>query len=425
MEPRFDLDRAVRTLRFPEPLEAEFMADWRRKSVRHMRTVLWVALGVVVFAGLHAVAQPEERPLDWPIRFGAITPALLLLLALTYSPRCLACMQAIGGAGLVFVGVSLIALALRMPETLGANGHVDLILMIIATYTLSRLRLLCAVFVCWSLVVTYNAAASLWTDMPFETLMTHDFHITVANLMGMVSCYATERYLRREFWLARSLRLEQEKSENLLLNILPAPIAERLKSSREAVADSFAEVTVLFADIVGFTEYASGMEAEDLVRTLNVVFTEFDAIAEQHGVEKIKTSGDAYMAAAGVPVPGPGHAEAIAGLGLDIQAALARLNTRMERPIHMRVGINTGPVVAGVIGTKRYIYDLWGDTVNLASRMEETGRVDTVQVSERTADLLRDHFVIEARGEVDVKGRGRMPAYLLVGRRTPPPEVTC
>jgi class 3 adenylate cyclase/2-keto-3-deoxy-L-rhamnonate aldolase RhmA len=230
------------------------------------------------------------------------------------------------------------------------------------------------------------------------------------------ACLEKKRLRDREQAYLEQLRLEREKSERLLLNILPAPIARRLKQGENPIADTYPEVTVLFADIVGFTELSSRISASELVETLNEIFTMFDELAEQYGLEKIKTIGDAYMAVGGLPEPHSGHAEAVAMMAIDMLKAVAQVNSRKKLPINVRIGINTGPVVAGVIGTKKFIYDLWGDTVNMANRMEFHGLPNCIQVTEMTYILIRDKFVFEKRGLIDVKGKGEMLAFLLKGR---------
>ena len=213
------------------------------------------------------------------------------------------------------------------------------------------------------------------------------------------------------------LAIEQEKSESLLLNILPETIANRLKNERHSIADGFGEVTILFADIVKFTELSSQVSPEKLVSLLNEIFSAFDRLTEQYGLEKIKTIGDAYMVAGGIPDPRPDHADAVAEMALDMRLEIAEFNQRHSTNCNIRIGINTGPVVAGVIGTKKFIYDLWGDTVNVASRMESHGLPGEIQVTKDTYERLRDRYDFEPRGAIKVKGKGEMMTYLLVGRK--------
>jgi class 3 adenylate cyclase len=224
------------------------------------------------------------------------------------------------------------------------------------------------------------------------------------------------------------LSAEKQTSERLLLNVLPAPIAERLKSGEGTIVDRFEAVTVLFADIVGFTSLSSKVPPEQLVTMLNELFSAFDTLAEKHGLEKIKTIGDAYMVVAGIPQPIANHAHAITHMALDMLIVIEDFAKRHKSELTCRIGIHTGPVVAGVIGQKKFIYDLWGDTVNTASRMESHGVPGRVHVSATTYALLSDTFELEPRDPIEIKGKGRMQTYLVVGKRPtmkslePPPS---
>lgn len=214
-----------------------------------------------------------------------------------------------------------------------------------------------------------------------------------------------------------ALLLEQEKSEKLLLNILPKPIADKLKENQDTIAEGFAEVTVLFADLVGFTELAGRATPQTLVYWLNEIFSGFDLLAEQYGLEKIKTIGDAYMVVGGLPNPMEHHAEAIALMAMEMLEEVARFGEVQGQLLRIRIGINTGPVVAGVIGRKKFIYDLWGDTVNIASRMESHGIPGYIQVTEATYQVLQDKFLFAERGLIAIKGKGYMKTYLLEGKQ--------
>jgi len=212
------------------------------------------------------------------------------------------------------------------------------------------------------------------------------------------------------------LEVEQAKSERLLLNVLPAPVAARLKESEEIIADAFPEATVLFADIVGFTPLAEGLPPEDVVALLDAIFSGWDRLAARHGVEKIKTIGDAYMVAGGLPDARDDQAHAIAGMALGMSAEVERCAAERDLSLQVRIGIDIGPVVAGVIGRTKFIYDLWGDTVNTASRMESHGVAAGIQVTERAYERLCDRYELRPRGTIEVKGKGRMKTYLLAGR---------
>ena len=214
-----------------------------------------------------------------------------------------------------------------------------------------------------------------------------------------------------------ALREEEAKAQNLLLNILPRSIAERLKVETRTIADQYSSASILFADVVDFTPLAERLPPAEVVTLLDRLFSHFDELAERYGVEKIKTIGDSYMVAAGVPSPRPDHARALALMALDMHAAMRSVDEIGHLGLELRVGINSGPVVAGVIGRKRFLYDLWGDAVNIASRMESHGRSGRIQISRDTKELLGDEFACEPRGPIPVKGKGEIEAWYLVGRR--------
>lgn len=214
------------------------------------------------------------------------------------------------------------------------------------------------------------------------------------------------------------LATEQEKSDRLLLNILPEPIAKQLKEGHSSIADGFAEVTILFADLVNFTQLSERVSPSELVELLNEIFSAFDCLTEKYHLEKIKTIGDAYMVAGGIPIALPNHAEGVAQMALDMQQEITQFNARHDTALSIRIGINTGPVVAGVLGTKKFIYDLWGDTVNVASRMESHGLAGKIQVTATTYERLRSQYNFEQRGPIQVKGKGEMITYILIGRKS-------
>jgi adenylate cyclase len=216
----------------------------------------------------------------------------------------------------------------------------------------------------------------------------------------------------------RALRAEQEKAEELLVNVLPSSIAERLKGTTRSIADAFESASILFADVVDFTPLARRLAPAEVVGVLDELFSHFDTFVERHGLEKIKTIGDCYMAASGVPDPTPDHARKAALLALDMRNAVAYSAIAGRRGLELRIGINSGPVVAGVIGTKRFLYDLWGDAVNTASRMEEHGTPGEIQITQATYELLKDEFVCRRRGTIEVKGKGQMETWYLVGPRS-------
>jgi len=235
--------------------------------------------------------------------------------------------------------------------------------------------------------------------------------VQVAFLAANIAGVSLTAYLLLQYFV-RERELEHERSERLLLNVLPEPIAVRLKRDEGVIADRFEHATVLFADIVDFTPISAAISPHEVVELLDAVFSDFDDLAERHGLEKIKTIGDAYMVAAGIPTPLPDHVRAVADMALAMLAVAAA----HREGLGLRIGIDTGPVVAGVIGRNKFIYDLWGDTVNTASRMESHGVPGKIQVTERVVVALGDDYVLESRGIIEIKGKGPMPTWFLRAR---------
>ena len=237
----------------------------------------------------------------------------------------------------------------------------------------------------------------------------------VLNIGGVTgTCYMLLHYFVGERDAMSGIaEQERERSERLLLNVLPASIAQRLKGGESVIADRVPDVGVLFADIARFTPLSETMSPEDLVRLLNDIFTAFDELAQMYGLEKIKTIGDAYMVASGLPDPGPSHADALAQMALAMRRRMVRYPA-----LQLRIGLDIGPVVAGVIGRSKFIYDLWGDTVNTASRMQSHGIPGSIQATQRAYERLVDRFRFEERWIIEVKGKGRLRTFLLIGERS-------
>ena len=259
-----------------------------------------------------------------------------------------------------------------------------------------------------STVRCIEAGAEDYVPKPFNPVI----------LQARIAASLEKKRLRdQETAFLSELQAERGKTERLLLNTLPKAIADRLKAGEGTIVDSFREATVIFADIVGFTRISASMAPSRTVQLLNEIFSSFDRLAETHQIEKIKTIGDSYMAVGGVPTYFPQHAEACADLALEMLIAMKGLNRRHQLDWDIRIGLNSGPLVAGIIGTKKFSYDLWGDTVNVASRMESHGTPGRIQVSEPTYRLLVDRYVFEERGEVEMKNRGSMQVYHLMRRK--------
>ena len=236
------------------------------------------------------------------------------------------------------------------------------------------------------------------------------------------ACLEKKRLRDREKIILQQLRLEKEKTDALLLNILPEPIVARLNLGESMIADHVADATILFADLVGFTPLSTRLTATRLVHLLNALFSDFDRLSVQFGLEKIKTIGDAYMLAGGLLAPCPDHVEAVADMALAMRDALHAASHRLGEPLQIRIGIHTGSVVSGIIGTHKFIFDVWGDTVNTASRMESHGAPNEINVSAATYLRLRDKFIFKSCGIIDLTGKGPMEAYFLRGRRGDQPD---
>ncbi|HEY8870244.1 MAG TPA: nitrate/nitrite transporter NrtS [Candidatus Limnocylindrales bacterium] len=238
------------------------------------------------------------------------------------------------------------------------------------------------------------------------------FEVLVVSVyeFGFINLYGTDVTAARQFAEAN------RENERLLLNILPAPIADRLRKGEMLIADGFEAMTVLFADLVEFTRISSQLTASEVVALLNLIFRMFDGLVDKYGLEKIKTIGDAYMVVGGLEEERSDNVERVASLALDMLDGLRLFGTTSHEPLELRIGLHTGPAVAGVIGFKKFIYDVWGDTVNTASRMESTGIPGRIQVTDATYERLKDTFTFERRGLVDVKGKGPVMTYFLTGR---------
>ena len=390
-------------LRFSsDDLERDFLAEYARAAVRPARAT--TALIIAIYVGYVAMdlqVGVVERFL--PIR---VTVVLLMsaILALTWHPFFLRAHSWILSMGaLVPAGGMLVMMTLEPQHE--AAYYPGIGVAIIGTFALYRIRFPIALGTALVMLIAYQVVGRIY---PFESAFVATMFLVTCLLLGAFAGWNIEHYARQAF-------LSWERSERLLLNILPQPIAQRLKTDPAPIADRFPEASILFADVAGFTGMCGRMEPENLVTFLNELFTEFYRIAERHGIEKIKTIGDAYMAVAGVPEPCGDHLDRIARAALEMREVAVRSGKGGDGPVTFRIGIDTGPVVAGVIGEKKFIYDLWGDPVTMASRMETHGEPGAIQVTEAVWERLQDRYALEPRGRVDVKGRGEMETYWLVG----------
>ena len=406
------------TLHFADAaLEQAFREERARKMVWPVRVSV---LLVIALVPLVWILLPQILPVFRNARAQFAVPTFAFLSAMvwiyvrSYLPSFGRRQQFI--LAMLFVGVSIgtVGVVSKFPRaTIDSLGMSLFLIHTLNGYSIFRFRFPVACFTGWGTAMIYLGYLGYTGALVWPELASHAGGLLLANIFGMIAGYQFDQGVRREFLAMRLLGQERERSERLLLNVLPASIAERLKDSPHSIADHSADVTVLFADIVGFTTLSAKKSPQDLVRLLDLIFSEFDALAEKHGLEKIKTIGDAYMAAAGLPAPRAHHAIAAANMAKDMLTAVARIAAETGEALALRIGLHSGPVVAGVIGRKKFIYDLWGDTVNTASRMESHGIPGEVQVSEATAALLRPSLALTARGMIQVDGKGEMPTFLL------------
>jgi class 3 adenylate cyclase len=422
-----DLSRNPLSLHFRVPaLEREFRNEQTRLITRTLIETSAVAFVLAVLATLGTVFGLREKP-DGPmglLLIGSVAATgLFWFVAWKSRRRPTPLLNTIFALSIAFsVAVASPAIvAVVYPEgVLVGYGYSGLVLLSICIFFLLRLPLLEALALNAATIVTYGELLKQVAWLPPLHVV---FHLACAA-MGMIASAAGGWYLeklaRDNFaqrallaWREREITFERERSETLLRNILPEPIAERLKTGESPIADGPMEVTVVFADIVGFTPLATLLPAHETVALLDELFTGFDGLAARLGVEKIKTIGDAYMVVAGLPILRADHTDLAARLALDMREYVRAFQTVRGHRLEVRIGLDTGPVVAGVIGRQKFAYDLWGDAVNTASRMESHGAPDRIHVTEKVAARLAGRFQFAPRGEIEVKGKGSMQTYWL------------
>jgi class 3 adenylate cyclase len=419
------LERVGLRFRHP-PTEADFRRWFVHEAVPYLRlatvasTVGWavayVALGIGIPGTFGRVA---------PWAFGAVLPLLVVLWLSTVRPR--RGMLLISGVVNALGG--MIAVWPVAFDTAGSPHLAALVAVLFAYFAFTIFRLPPSIAGPATLTYTVVNQVLAIRAHGHGRLSTRDTVIDsvipwVAFATGLLVCavlmrlsreaYRRERVIERQ---GEVIAAERERSDLLLRNVLPDAVAEQLKNSDEPIAEYFDEVTVLFADICGFTEMATRVPPRELVELLNDVFSTFDALTGARGAEKIKTIGDAYMVVAGIPTPRPDHVATMADLALDMRDSLEGIEHRTGVAISCRFGLATGPAVAGVIGRNRFAYDLWGNTVNMAARMESHGEIGRIQVTSEVRDRLATSHLFTARGSIPVKGVGAIETWFLEGRR--------
>ena len=421
--------RAI-TLRFVDPeLERVFQQSYLRDNLAYIRIAH--VLGAVTWALFALLAQmvvTEGDQWDLLLRFGVAIPLTLVSLALTYTRWFRRHWQQQLAVVLLLSAVVWSTQRAVVEDTRPDWGYAGLMLILAFNYILTRIQFVTSAVVGALMIAYHNVIAIAFTDERALDIVFANYFLVVFAAMGMAAAYGLERFTRLLFLRERELERERMRADRLLRNILPRAIVDRLTARDEApagqhIADGFDAVTVLFAAMVGFTEKASRISPGQLVEELDEVFTRFDALADRVGMEKIKTLGDAYMAVAGAPQPREDHAEAAAEMALGISESLRDVRWPTGEPMEVRIGIATGPAVAGVIGRRKFAYDLWGDTVNVASRLQANARPGGILISEQAADLLDGRFALGEPGVVELRGKGPTHARYLLGRAAEQPSA--
>jgi class 3 adenylate cyclase len=403
-------------------LERRFQDEYFDTNLQYIRiaTVLG-ALTWAAFGPLAPLVVNEGLFRDSVIRYGLGVPSGLVSFALTYLPNYRRIWQPLLTAAILFSGLIWVMHRALVEDARPDWGYAGNMLILIFAYILSRLQFRYSALVGVALIAMYNVGAFFVIHEKANNVIFGDYFLLITAFIGTVGAYVLERSTRLLFLRERELDRERGRSEGLLRNILPEQIANRLKQRDPAtehghIARAYGEVTVVFADLVGFTKQSGRTAPPEMVTVLDDVFTRFDAIAERYGLEKIKTIGDAYMAVAGVPEPREDDVEVAAQAALAMREEIRQLHWASGDQMSVRIGMATGPAVAGVIGQRKFAYDLWGDTVNTAARMESNGIPDEIQVSEAVSQRLGDRYLFSDVHVVNLKGKGPTAARFLLGK---------
>jgi adenylate cyclase len=414
-------------LRFPdEVIETQFRKDYHVNTISTTRLAL--VLGLILyslFGILDIYAIPFSKDMVWIIRYGIVAPVVVAALVASYVNSLQKYIQILMCIVVAVSGLGIVAMISITTEAEFGNRFyfTGLILISMWGYSLSRLRFWYAVLANVIIMAGYEFASIevkhlLESETGIVIFTMHNFFFLGANVIGMFGSYYLERYTRRDFLQKYTIQAQRDRADKLLYNVLPEQIAERLKESDETIAEEFSSASVLFADIVNFTPISARFGPREVVDMLNDLFSHFDELVDKYAVEKIQVAGDGYMVAAGVPTPRPDHATVLAQLALDM---LDYVKTQEflggKHPIEIRIGLNSGSLIAGVIGRKKYFYALWGDMVNTASRMESHGESGKIQMTRATYELVRDEFECEYIGEIAVKGKGKLEAWHLLAKK--------
>lgn len=401
----------------PSKWELDFIEATQNLLIRRLKFALYLVIGIFIFDAIFQIIVK-------PSLFYSIIWDRLLILAIAFIILGLCYLKKAAKYAFIISIFTVIAVVADIQFAIHISGgynsyfQAGLSLLLVASclllpYSILQTGLICLImWVAFLLPAIINRNAAVHQSGFSVNILL----LFCASIISITAGGNAAILRKNEFFSTKALDEEQKISNQLLLNILPEAIADRLKDGEEIISDSFDEVTILFADIVGFTKFSESLKPQDLVEILNYLFTDFDELTEQYKIEKIKTIGDAYMAVAGIPIVIDNHAEIIADYAIEMFKKLEEFNRNNHINLQLRIGINTGTAVAGIIGKKKFTYDLWGDCVNTASRMESNGIPGEIQVTENTYNLLKTKYKFKERGNIEVKGKGKMKTYFLLGR---------
>ena len=422
----------AKRLRFPAEVEKRYRQDYFATTIYSTRIAL--ILGIVLYALfgiLDLFALPLSRQSAWIIRYGIVVPLFVLTFAISYVEEFQEYIQPATCFSAIMAGLGVCYMISITNEVEYGNRFyvTGLLLISLWSYSLTRLRFGYAVLTNVLIILGYEFVGIYIKQYPTTETGTvifslNNFFLIGATIIGTVTSYALERYTRVDYLQKMTIQAQRDQADKLLYNILPERIAEQLKQGNETIAEEFSSATVLVADIVNFTPISARFGPREVVDMLNDLFTKFDELVEKYNVEKIQVAGDGYMAAAGVPNPKPDHAIVLARLAIDMLDSVKTGNfLGGKHPIEIRIGLNSGSVLGGVIGRRKFFYAIWGDVVNTAARMESHGSSGKIQITRATYELIKDEFDCKYIGEIPVKGKGQMEVWHLIAEKEKRSEV--
>jgi len=401
-----------------ENLEQAFQIDHARQTLTQVRVALIIAtFFYAIFSIIDFIIVSEGHWGPLLVRFAFAVPAFILAYIATYRPFFRKRLQKLVSVVIVIAGLGIAIITLLYENTRSDLYLAGTLLPVFWAFIYSGLRFSNAVKVVVILFLIFNIMFVFFSDFSNATIIVYNFFLVTSIVIGMLGGYTIERYYRRDYIGQKKLKSEKRENEKLLLNILPAHIALELKQHSGTIAKDYEHITVLFTDLVGFTQLSNNHTAKEVVKLLNDIFCQFDALTDELNLEKIKTIGDAYMVTSRLQNPSSDSVVQVAKFSLEINHILETYNAKHNHQLKLRTGIHTGDAVAGVIGVKKFVYDVWGNTVNIASRMESTCPVGKVQVSKECYEILCSHYNFEPRGEIEIKGYKKMQTFLLLSEK--------